>query len=253
VKGGFRVYGRLIWASKAATCSWRLLPAQRDLQAPGPQARRPSTCIRSAIPSRTSGAWGLFEQTNGKKNSERSLFAKFYMIGSHGLGSGPPGPALTRDWAEGLSTGSKNRQAHRPRRPLRRQATSTAQRSNSSATARSIAPTIYAACACARRTRARASTSQGIYCLKGGKLTRIIDESRIERPRPVARRKKSLYANGSRDKYVRRLSRPADDTVDRKAHVHRQSRDPLPGITDGLRSTSTGTLGIGRQEGCGFI
>src|SRR6267154_2394291 len=54
---------------------------------------------------------------------------------------------------------------------------------------------------------------QGVYTIKGGKVTRIIDD--IPNPNGLALSpdEKILYANGSRAKYVRRYRVLPDDTV----------------------------------------
>jgi len=141
------------------------------------------------------------------------------------------GPLHHRDLGKVRSTDRKERQAHRPsptaskagqfngpeRRHVKRNGTI-------------YFPTLTAACACARRTRARASTSRAIYMINGGKLTRSSTTSESELPRPVARRKNPI-PHGSRDKYVRRYRVLPTYTVTDSRMVIDISGDPTPGIT----------------------
>ena len=83
---------------------------------------------------------------------------------------------------------------------------------------------------------------QGVYMIKGGKVSRIIDD--IPNPNGLALSpdEKILYANGSRDKYVRRYRVLPDDTVADSQMFIDISGDPTPGITDGLKVDVKGNV-----------
>src|SRR5256885_7558087 len=78
--------------------------------------------------------------------------------------------------------------------------------------------------------------------IKNGKVSRIIDD--IPNPNGLALSpdEKILYANGSRDKYVRRYRVLPDDTVTDSQMFIDISGDPTPGITDGLKVDVRGNV-----------
>jgi gluconolactonase len=82
----------------------------------------------------------------------------------------------------------------------------------------------------------------GIFMLRDGKVTRIIDD--IARPNGLAFSpdEKYLYANGGRDKFIRRYEVQRDGTVANGAMFIDISNDPTPGITDGMRVDSKGNI-----------
>src|SRR5437879_6216086 len=83
---------------------------------------------------------------------------------------------------------------------------------------------------------------QGVYMIKNGKVSRIIDD--IPNPNGLALSpdEKILYANGSRDKYVRRYRVLPDDTVTDSQMFIALSGDPHPGIPDGLKVDVQGNV-----------
>src|SRR5258707_4153237 len=78
--------------------------------------------------------------------------------------------------------------------------------------------------------------------IKGGKVTRIIDDIPNPNGLALAPDEKILYANGSRDKYVRRYRVLPDDTVTDSRMFIDISGDPTPGITDGLKVDVNGNV-----------
>ena len=82
----------------------------------------------------------------------------------------------------------------------------------------------------------------GIYMLRAGKVTRVITD--IPNPNGLAFSpdEKYLYANGSRDKFVKRYEVRPDGTLANGMMFIDISKDPTPGITDGLRVDSKGNL-----------
>lgn len=82
----------------------------------------------------------------------------------------------------------------------------------------------------------------GIYMLRSGKVTRVITD--IPNPNGLAFSpdEKFLYANGSRDKFIKRYEVQPDGTLANGMMFVDISKDPTPGITDGLRVDSNGNL-----------
>lgn len=82
----------------------------------------------------------------------------------------------------------------------------------------------------------------GIFMLRDGKVTRIIDD--IGRPNGLAFSpdEKYLYANGGRDKFIKRYEVQRDGTVANGTMFIDISKDTTPGITDGMRVDSKGNI-----------
>ncbi|HKA33846.1 MAG TPA: SMP-30/gluconolactonase/LRE family protein [Candidatus Binatia bacterium] len=82
----------------------------------------------------------------------------------------------------------------------------------------------------------------GIFMLRDGKVTRIIYD--IARPNGLAFSpdEKYLYANGGRDKFIKRYEVQADGTVANGRMFIDISPDQTPGITDGMRIDSKGNV-----------
>ncbi|HEV8108951.1 MAG TPA: SMP-30/gluconolactonase/LRE family protein [Burkholderiales bacterium] len=78
--------------------------------------------------------------------------------------------------------------------------------------------------------------------IRGGKVRLVIDD--IPNPNGLALSpdEKYLYANGSRDKYVRRYRVLPDDTVTDSQMFIDISGDKTPGITDGLKVDVKGNV-----------
>ena len=82
----------------------------------------------------------------------------------------------------------------------------------------------------------------GIFMLRNGKVSLIIKD--IQRPNGLAFSpdEKYLYANGGRDKFIKRYEVQPDDTVANGTMLIDISTDPTPGITDGMRVDSKGNI-----------
>ena len=82
----------------------------------------------------------------------------------------------------------------------------------------------------------------GIFMLRNGKVTRIIND--IARPNGLAFSpdEKYLYANGGRDKFIKRYEVQSDGTVANGKMFIDISPDQTPGITDGMRVDSKGNI-----------
>ena len=82
----------------------------------------------------------------------------------------------------------------------------------------------------------------GVYMLRDGKVTLVINDITNTNGLAFSPDEKYLYANGSRDKFVKRYEVQANGTVTNGMMFIDISKDPTPGITDGLRVDSKGNL-----------
>jgi len=82
----------------------------------------------------------------------------------------------------------------------------------------------------------------GLYMLKDGKVTRVITDIPNTNGLAFSPDEKILYANGSRDRYVRRYDVLPDDTLTNSRMLIDVNSDPARGITDGLRVDIHGNL-----------
>jgi gluconolactonase len=82
----------------------------------------------------------------------------------------------------------------------------------------------------------------GVYMLKNGKVTRVITDIPNTNGLAFSPDEKYLYANGSRDKFVKRYDVQPDGTLSNGMMFIDISKDSTPGITDGMRVDSKGNL-----------
>jgi gluconolactonase len=82
----------------------------------------------------------------------------------------------------------------------------------------------------------------GIYMLKDGKVSLVIKDIPNTNGLAFSPDEKILYANGSRDRYVKRYDVLPDDTVTNGQMLIDMNSDPAKGITDGLRVDTKGNL-----------
>jgi gluconolactonase len=82
----------------------------------------------------------------------------------------------------------------------------------------------------------------GIFMVRSGKVSLIIKD--IQRPNGLAFSpdEKYLYANGGRDKFIKRYEVQPDGTVANGTMLIDISKDTTPGITDGMRVDSKGNI-----------
>ena len=82
----------------------------------------------------------------------------------------------------------------------------------------------------------------GVYMLKNGKVTRVITDIPNTNGLAFSPDEKYLYANGSRDKFVKRYDVQPDGMLSNSMMFIDISKDSTPGITDGMRVDSKGNL-----------
>ena len=82
----------------------------------------------------------------------------------------------------------------------------------------------------------------GVYRLKDGQVTLVIDDIPNTNGLAFSPDEKYLYANGSRDRYVKRYEVGPDGTATNGKMLIDISKEAAPGITDGLRIDVKGNL-----------
>jgi gluconolactonase len=82
----------------------------------------------------------------------------------------------------------------------------------------------------------------GVYMLKDGKVTLVIKDIPNTNGLAFSPDQKILYANGSRDRYVKAYDVLPDDTLTNGRMLIDMNSDPARGITDGLRVDVKGNL-----------
>jgi gluconolactonase len=85
-------------------------------------------------------------------------------------------------------------------------------------------------------------TFNGIYMVKNGKVTRVVDDIPNTNGIAFSPDEKIFYANGSRDRFVRAYDVNADGTLKNSRLLIDVNNDPARGITDGLRVDVKGNL-----------
>jgi gluconolactonase len=82
----------------------------------------------------------------------------------------------------------------------------------------------------------------GVYRVKDGKVTLVIKDIANTNGLAFSPDQKILYANGSRDRYVRRYDVLPDGSLTNSQMLIDMNADPAKGITDGLRVDIKGNL-----------
>jgi gluconolactonase len=82
----------------------------------------------------------------------------------------------------------------------------------------------------------------GLYMLRDGKVTRVVTDITNTNGLAFSPDEKILYANGSRDKFVRAYDVQADDTLANSRMLIDMSADKASGITDGMKVDRQGNI-----------
>jgi gluconolactonase len=82
----------------------------------------------------------------------------------------------------------------------------------------------------------------GVYMLRDGKVTLVIKDIPNTNGLAFSPDEKILYANGSRDRYLKRYDVLPDGTLENGKMLIDMNSDPARGITDGLRVDTRGNL-----------
>ena len=84
--------------------------------------------------------------------------------------------------------------------------------------------------------------SNGVYMIRNGAVTRVIGDMPNTNGVVLSPDEKILYANGSRDRYVKAYDVKPDGTLANGRMLIDMNSDPARGITDGLRVDVKGNL-----------
>ena len=240
VKGGFGFTEGLIWVDKGRYLLLSDMPANVIYKLM-PNGKTSIYMHRSGYTK--PDIWRVgFEQTNGKDPNDPA-FEKFYMIGSNGLALDPQGRLIIATWA-GRSidriekNGTRTVLADRYEGKQFNGPNDVIVKKNG---------TIYftdtfGGLRLREKDTGKGLQFQGIYMIRNGKVTLIITDIANPNGLVLSPDEKYLYANGSRDKYVRRYRVLPDDTVTGSQMFIDISADKTPGITDGVKVDIKGNV-----------
>lgn len=82
----------------------------------------------------------------------------------------------------------------------------------------------------------------GIYMLRNGKVTRLVDDIAFPNGLAFSPDEKSLYINGGRERYIRRYDLKPDGTLGDSVFLIDLNNEKAPGITDGMKVDVQGNL-----------
>jgi len=240
VKGGFGFTEGIVWVEKGRYLLFSDIPANVIYKLT-PKGEASIYMQRSGYTK--PDIWRVgFEQTNGKDPNDPA-FEKFYMIGSNGLALDRQGRLVIATWA-GRSIDRIEKDG---KRTVLADKYEGKQFNGPNDLIVKKNGTIYftdtfGGLRLREKDPRKGLEVQGVYMIKGGKVTRIIDDIANPNGLALSPDQKVLYANGSRDKYVRRYRVLPDDTVTDSQMFIDISGDKTPGITDGLKVDVDGNV-----------
>src|ERR1043166_4509324 len=183
-----------------------------------------------------------FMQTNGKDKSD-PLFEEFPMIGSNGLALDRQGRLIIATWAA-RSIDRIEKTGKRTVLPDRHQGKRFG--GSNDVIVKKDGAMYFTDGFGGLRLREKDPRKEldfnGVYMLKDGKVTRVISDIPNTNGLAFSPDEKYLYANGSRDKFVKRYDVQPDGTLTNGMMFIDISKDTTPGITDGMRVDSKGNL-----------
>jgi gluconolactonase len=240
VKGGFGFTEGIVWVEKGRYLLFSDIPANVIYKLT-PKGAASIYLQRSGYTK--PDIWRVgFEQTNGKDPAD-PLFEKFYMIGSNGLALDRQGRLVIATWA-GRSIDRIEKDGKRT--VLANQYEGRQFNGPNDVIVKKNGTIYFTDTFGGLRQREKDPRKgleyQGIYMIKDGRTRLVISD--IPNPNGLALSpdEKYLYANGSRDKYVRRYRVLPDDTVTDSRMFIDISGDKTPGITDGLKVDVKGNV-----------
>ncbi|HJY76065.1 MAG TPA: SMP-30/gluconolactonase/LRE family protein, partial [Burkholderiales bacterium] len=240
VKGGFGFTEGIVWVEKGRYLLFSDIPANVIYKLT-PKGEASIYMQRSGYAK--PDIWRVgFEQTNGKDPAD-PLFEKFYMIGSNGLALDRQGRLIIATWA-GRSIDRIEKDGKRT--VLANQYEGKQFNGPNDVIVKKNGTIYFTDTWGGLRLREKDPRKgleyQGVYMIKDGRTRLVISD--IPNPNGLALSpdEKYLYANGSRDKYVRRYRVMPDDTVTDSQMFIDISGDKTPGITDGLKVDVKGNV-----------
>ena len=240
VKGGFGFTEGIVWVENGRYLLFSDIPANVIYKLT-PKGEASIYMQRSGYTK--PDIWRVgFEQTNGKDPNDPA-FEKFYMIGSNGLALDRQGRLVIATWAgrtieriekDGkrtvLANNYEGKQFNGPNDVIVKK------------NGTMYFTDTFGGLRLREKDPRKGLDFQAIYMIKDGRVRMIISD--IPNPNGLALSpdEKYLYANGSRDKYVRRYRVLPDDTVTDSQMFIDISGDKTPGITDGLKVDVKGNV-----------
>ena len=82
----------------------------------------------------------------------------------------------------------------------------------------------------------------GIYMIRDGKLSRLVDDIAFPNGLAFSPDEKILYVNGGRDRYIRKYPVKADGTLGEKSMLIDLNAEKAVGITDGMKLDTAGNI-----------
>jgi len=183
-----------------------------------------------------------FMQTNGKDRSD-PLFEEFPMIGSNGLALDRQGRLIIATWA-GRSIDRIEKNGKRTILADRYEGKRFGG-TNDVVVKKDGAIYFtdgYGGLRLREKDPRKELDSNGVYMLRDGKVSLVIKDIPNTNGLAFSPDEKYLYANGSRDRFVKRFEVQPNGTLANGMMFIDISKDPTPGITDGLRVDSKGNL-----------
>ena len=183
-----------------------------------------------------------FMQTNGRDRTDPK-FEEFPMIGSNGLALDPQGRLVIATWAgRGIDRIEKNGR--------RVTLTDNFDGKKFNGTNDLIVKkngTIYFTDGFGGLRGAISSPRKGLdysalFMWKNGKTSLVVKDIQNTNGLALSPDEKILYANGSRDKFVRAYDVQPDDTLTNSRMLIDMSSDTRPGITDGMKVDTKGNI-----------
>jgi gluconolactonase len=183
-----------------------------------------------------------FMQTNGKKQGEPG-FEEFPMIGCNGLTLDRQGRLVVATWA-GRSI---ERIEHNGKRTVLADRWQGKRFGGTNDVIVKKDGTIYftdgfGGLRQREKDPGREIFTNGVYMIRNGQVTQVIGDMPNTNGVVLSPDEKILYANGSRDRYIRAYDVNADGTLSNGRMFIDLNSDPAPGITDGMRVDVNGNL-----------
>jgi len=183
-----------------------------------------------------------FMQTNGKDKSD-PLFEEFPMIGSNGLALDREGRLIIATWA-GRSIDRIEKNGKRTVLADRYEGKRFG--GTNDVVVKKDGSIYFTDGFGGLRLREKDPTKEldfnGVYMLRNGHVTRVITDITNTNGLAFSPDEKYFYANGSRDKFVKRYEVQPDGTLNNGIMFIDISKDSTPGITDGMRVDNKGNL-----------
>jgi gluconolactonase len=183
-----------------------------------------------------------FEFNNGKEAND-AAFAKFYMNGSNGLALDPQGRLIIASFAgrsiDRIEQNGKRTVLADSYDGKRLNGTNDVVVKKDGAI---YFTDMFGSLRNGDKDPAIGLPYQAVYMVTNGKVTRLTEDLPQTNGLAFAPDEKVFYANGSRNKYIRRYDVKADGTLANSRMLIDLNSDTTPGITDGMKVDTIGNI-----------